>query len=133
MELWLPRNDIKYIHMPELGGRRNKNKEIDQSLVNGWKSAAFRNYAAYSLTQVYEEGIEKLIKLSNEDRVCYMCSEAVPWRCHRLIISNTLVSKGINVYHIMTEKKTITHEVGVFGAEAVKKGSQLIYPKLENE
>ena len=30
MEKWLPENDIKYIHMPELGGRRNKNKEIDE-------------------------------------------------------------------------------------------------------
>ena len=62
-----------------------------------------------------------------------MCSEAVPWRCHRLIISNTLVSKGINVYHIMTEKKTITHEISMYGAESVRKGSQLIYPKVENK
>ncbi len=131
MEIWLPRNDIKCLHMPELGGRRNKNKEIDESLVSGWKSPSFRNYATYSLTQKYQEGIDRLTKLSNQNTLCYMCSEAVPWRCHRLIISNTLVSNEMSVYHIMTEKKVITHEVGMYGAKAIKKGSQLIYPFVE--
>lgn len=130
---WLAKNNIKYIHMSELGGRRNKNRKIDESLVNGWEKTTFRNYAAYSLTKEYEDAINKLIKYAQENTVCYMCSEAVPWRCHRLIISNTLASKGIKVYHIMTEKKIITHEVSMYGAEAIKKGSQLIYPRVENK
>ena len=133
MMIWLPQNDIKYLHLPELGGRRNKNKDIDELLVAGWNKAAFRNYAAYSLTQGYEEGIERLINLSNEKRVCYMCSEALPWRCHRLIISNTLVSMGINIFHIMNNESLITHKVGMYGAEAIKRGTQLIYPMLKNE
>lgn len=133
MEIWLPKQDIKYIHIAELGGRRNKNKEINELLVNGWRNAAFRNYAAYSLTQGYEKGIERLIKLSEENQVCYMCSEALPWRCHRLIISNTLVSRGIHVHHIMTEDNIIDHEIGMYGVEAIKAGSQLIYPKAEEE
>lgn len=105
IEKWLPDNDIKYIHMPELGGRRNKSKIIDEKFVAGWQNTAFRNYAAYSLTKEYEEGIEKLIDLSKDNTVCYMCSEAVPWRCHRLLISNTLVSKGLNVFHIISSNK----------------------------
>lgn len=133
MEKWLPENDIQYIHMPEIGGRRNKNKEIDPALVSGWQKAPFRNYAAYSLTNEYEEGIDKLISIAEKHRVCYMCSEAVPWRCHRLIISNTLVHRGINVYHVMTESKTITHEIGIYGAEAIEKDSKLIYPSIEEE
>jgi uncharacterized protein (DUF488 family) len=133
MERWLPKEDIKYLHIKELGGRRNKNREIDVSLVNGWNNEAFRNYAAYSLTQEYEEGIDRLIKLSKESKVCCMCSEAVPWRCHRLIISNTLVSKGVSVYHIMTERSLIAHEIGMYGAEVIKRGSQLLYPKAEDE
>lgn len=133
MQIWIPKENIKYLHMPELGGRRNKNKEIDESLVNGWTNTAFRNYAAYSLTQGYKEGIDKLINLSKESNVCYMCSEALPWRCHRLIISNTLVSKGMNVYHIMPEGYLIIHEIGMYGAEATEKGSQLIYPKAKDK
>ena len=125
---WIPKNDIKYIHMAELGGRRNKMSDIDESLVNGWKNPAFRNYAAYPLTKEYEQGIEKLISLAEKSRVCYMCSEAAPWRCHRLIISNTLVLKGINVFHIMTDTKTISHQIDMYGAKATKQGSRLIYP-----
>ncbi len=129
MEKCLKENNIKYIHMPDLGGRRNKNKGIDSSLIDGWEKATFRNYAAYSLTEEYEEAINKLISLAEKSRLSYMCSEALPWRCHRLIISNTLISKGINVYHIMTESKKILHELGKYGAEAIIKDSKVIYPK----
>lgn len=129
MEIWLPKKDIEYIHMSELGGRRNKNKKIDELLVNGWENTAFRNYAAYSLTKEYEKSIDELINLSKKSKTCYMCSEAVPWRCHRLIISNTLVLKGMNVYHIIDDKHTITHEIGMYGAKPINKDSKLIYPK----
>ena len=133
MEVWLPHHDIKYIHLRELGGRRSKNKEINELLVAGWKNAAFRNYAAYSLTPGYEEGIDRLIDLSKENKVCYMCSEAVPWRCHRLLISNTLVARGFSIYHIISDNNLITHELGMYGAVPVKSGSQLIYPPIESE
>lgn len=133
MKIWLTKNNIKYRHLAELGGRRNKNYEIKESLVDGWKNPAFKNYAAYTLSEPYDAGIERLIKLLSENKVCYMCSEAVPWRCHRLIISNTLVSKGINVFHIMPEGHLITHELGMYGAKPVEEGQQLIYPKIDSE
>lgn len=133
MEIWLPQNNIKYLHLPELGGRRHKDKDIAGSLVDGWKNAAFRNYAAYSLTPGYEAGIDRLISLAKENKVCYMCSEAVPWRCHRLLISNTLVSRGISIYHIISETDLITHELGMYGATPVERGAQLIYPPIEAE
>lgn len=129
MEKWIPDNNIKYIHMPELGGRRKAIKEIDKSLINGWRQLAFRNYAGYSLTDEYNEGIDKLISMAKKERLCYMCAESLPWRCHRLIVSNTLVLKGINVYHIMSETKTILHELDKYGASPVLKGSRVIYPK----
>ena len=133
IEKWLPENSIDYHHMPTLGGRRKKNHEIDESLVNGWNSTSFQNYAAYSLTKEYDEAIDHLLAFQMDKRVCYMCSESVPWRCHRLIISNTLALKGLNVHHIMTEKKTILHEIGMYGAKAVKEGSTLIYPKQSED
>lgn len=133
MEKWIPKQGIRYLHMPELGGRRKKNREIDESLINGWRNPSFRNYAAYSLTEEYEIGTSKLIAIEGQERVCYMCSESVPWRCHRLIISNTLTLKGLTVHHIMTEKKTILHEIGLYGAKAVVAGSKLIYPNQQEE
>lgn len=129
MEKWIPKNDIQYKHMPSLGGRRKKNHDIDESLVNGWKNNSFQNYAAYSLTKEYEDALHELIALEKEKRVCYMCSESVPWRCHRLIISNNLSLKGLTVHHIMTEKKAVLHEIGMYGAKAVVEDSKIIYPK----
>ena len=129
MEKWVPENGIEYMHMPSLGGRRKKNHDIDESLVDGWRNTSFQNYAAYSLTKEYEEALGELISLEKEKRVCYMCSESVPWRCHRLIISNNLALKGLTVHHIMTEKKTILHEIGMYGATPVKEDGTLIYPE----
>lgn len=129
MEKWILANEIKYVHLKELGGRRKAIDKIDESLVAGWENKAFRNYAKYSLTDEYDLGIDKLITLASQGCLCYMCAESVPWRCHRTIISNTLVSKGIEVYHIISEKKTILHELGKFGATPIVEKSKLIYPK----
>ena len=125
IEKWVPNHGIRYLHMPELGGRRKKNREIDESLIDGWRNRSFRNYAAYSLTEDYENGISDLMAIEGKERVCYMCSESVPWRCHRLIVSNTLALKGVTVHHIMTEKKIILHEIGMYGAKAVIEGSKI--------
>ncbi len=129
MEVWMPDSGIKYIHMKELGGRRKAAKGIDDSLIEGWEKDSFRNYAAYSLTEEYNKAIESLIKLGEEQRVAYMCAESVPWRCHRLIVSNTLLAKDIDVYHIMSKTQTILHELDKFGAHAIIDGSRVIYPK----
>ena len=129
LEKSLKKQKIKYIHINELGGRRKKPKEIDESLINGWKVAAFKNYAGYTFTNKYEEGINRLIDLSKNEKTCIMCAEAVPWRCHRLIISNTLTFKGIDVFHIMNENKIIQHEVGMYGAKTFIKEDKLTYPK----
>lgn len=131
IEKWLPDQGIRYLHMPELGGRRKKNRDIKESLIDGWRNTSFRNYAAYSLTEDYEKGISDLMAIEGKEQVCYMCSESVPWRCHRLIVSNSLTLKGVTVHHIMTKKKTILHEIGMYGAKAVIKDSIIIYPKQQ--
>lgn len=128
MEDWIRENNIKYIHMKELGGRRKPDKNIDEKLIAGWKNASFKNYASYSLTEEYSEAIDKLIAFAEKNNLAYMCSEAVPWRCHRLIISNTLVVRGIDVYHIVSEQEIIKHSLGMYGARAVLKNGKVIYP-----
>lgn len=130
MEKWLPDSGIDYLYMPILGGRRNKNKNIDQALISGWRNASFRNYAGYTLTPEYQKGIDELKDLIKTHTLCIMCSEAVPWRCHRLIISNTLITQGIVVEHIMNEKKTIVHQFGNYGAKPeLRADGSIIYPE----
>lgn len=128
MEIFLPENGIDYIHLKELGGRRNASTTVDLSLVAGWKSKAFKNYAAYSLTTEYKNGIEKLILLCKDKTSCYMCSEALPWRCHRIIVSNSLVAKGFEVCHIIGKNKIIFHKLGAYGAHPKIQNNKIIYP-----
>lgn len=129
MVKWVTDANIKYIHMPALGGRRRVLDSIDDALINGWDNIAFKNYAAYSLTAEYAQAIEELIAVASKNRVCYMCAESVPWRCHRLLISNTLVAKGLSVHHIISETKTIDHTVGIYGAKPELVDDHLVYPK----
>lgn len=128
MQKWVNESGIKYVHLPKLGGRRRKLEEIDENLINGWKHIAFKNYAAYTLTDDFEKALLELIELGKKQKVCIMCAEGVPWRCHRLIISNSLYFKKVKVFHILQKNKAIKHEIDKFGAKPIKKGKTVIYP-----
>lgn len=94
----LPQNNIQYIHLKNLGGRRKVNPD---SKNKGWKHAAFRGYADYMETGAFNEGIKELEKIAFKQRTAYMCSEAVWWRCHRSLVSDYLKIQGWKVMHIM--------------------------------
>jgi uncharacterized protein (DUF488 family) len=89
---------IGYTHFPELGGRR---KARSDSRNTEWKNAGFRGYADYMETAGFETGLESLIATAEKDPTAIMCAEAVPWRCHRTLISDALVARGIEVLHIL--------------------------------
>lgn len=129
MAQWVVLADIEYLHMPQLGGRRRKMPEIDDRLVEGWNHIAFKNYAAYTLTQEYQEGLNELAKIVRRTKTCIMCAESVPWKCHRLLISNSLAFEGFCVRHILEENKSVTHQINKYGAKAVFDGKKVIYPK----
>lgn len=95
----LEEQNIKYRHLNELGGRRKKNKESQNT---AWHNLSFRNYADYMETPDFEDGIKKLIHTALRNRTCYMCSEALWWRCHRSMISDYLKTKGWEVLHILS-------------------------------
>lgn len=134
MSIWLKSNNIKYKHIPQLGGRRRKLKI--ESHNQAWKNVSFKNYADYTLLKEFDNGLNELLDLAWDNRVCYMCSEAVPWRCHRSIVSDNLVARGVSVYHIMPYNNTTKlqdHELGKWGAKPiVEDGGKVIYP-LKNE
>ena len=91
------------------GGRR---REAECRL----EEFGFKNYADYTMTPAYQHGIERLIALASDNRVAYLCGEPMPWRCHRLIISNTLVARGWIVRHILGDAEPRVHELGRWGA-----------------
>ncbi len=97
---------IGYAHLPELGGRR---KPQQNSKNTAWRNAAFRGYADYMETNEFEDGVKRLIGLAAGENSAIMCAEAVWWRCHRALISDYLKARGIEVCHIIDERKSQPH------------------------
>lgn len=128
MAQWLGDAGIASLHLPELGGRRCQ-QDVDPTANAGWKNASFRNYADYTLTGGYEVGISRLTALARERRTVVMCGEPMPWRCHRLLISNTLTVRGWTVWHLMGEAAPRRHRLGQWGAAPVVDAlERLTYP-----
>jgi len=106
LEVSLPENYIKYIHLRELGGRRRMKPDSNNT---GWRLAAFRGYADYMETRSFKEAIQDLERFGSKERIAYMCSEALWWRCHRSLVSDYLKLYGWTVFHIMGIGKTQEH------------------------
>lgn len=94
-------HQIGYRHMPDLGGRRPKQPEVDDCLNDNWRNRSFHNYADYALGDSFGAAFAELLELGAEQRVSLMCSEAVWWRCHRRIITDYLLLSGHPVDHLM--------------------------------
>lgn len=111
MQKALPRSAIAYVHIAELGGFRRPQKD---SVNAGWQNARFRAYADYMQTQEFEDGLRELNARRKRRRVCVMCSEAVWWRCHRRMIADAEVARGIPVKHLMSATVATRHELTEF-------------------
>ncbi len=125
----LPRRGIEYIHIPALGGLRSHKKSDMPSKNTAWENASFRNYADYAETKSFREGLAELAELARKKRTCYMCAEAVWWRCHRRIITDYLLSKGWHVKHIMAPGKTDDAEMNENAK--LQKDGRIIYPAAQ--
>ena len=125
---WLEQASVAYVHLENLGGRRGK-QDVDCDINSGWQNASFKNYADYTLLPSYQDGIDQLLELATEHRVVLMCAEPMPWRCHRLLISNTLTARGWTVRHIVGDTEPLVHQLGQWGATpTVATDGRLTYP-----
>jgi uncharacterized protein (DUF488 family) len=127
LELSLPKYDINYFHLINLGGRR-KPKPDSKNIA--WRNASFRGYADYMETDLFKNEIEKLEQLAEKERTAYMCSEAVWWRCHRSMVSDYLKMRGWMVMHIMDMEKAQEHP---YTKPARIENGGLFYDKSEGE
>lgn len=99
---------IEYEWMPALGGRR---KTRPDSPNMGWRNTSFRGYADHMQTPQFKEGLERLEALARETRSAIMCSEAVPWRCHRSLIADALIARGWEVIDIFDARTAKPHQL----------------------
>jgi uncharacterized protein (DUF488 family) len=118
----LARAAIAYVHMPGLGGLRRPAKD---STNTAWRSAGFRGFADYMQTESFAQNLDALLAQAATEPVAIMCAEAVPWRCHRSLISDALTARGVPVAHIMTATRADPHAVTSF---ARIDGTQVTYP-----
>jgi uncharacterized protein (DUF488 family) len=99
---------IDYRWIPALGGRRRSESNSQDS---AWKHPAFRAYAEHIMTDEFSDGLNELLMLSEGLNTAIMCAEVLWWRCHRRIISDVLVSLGMNVVHIRDESHSDNHKL----------------------
>jgi uncharacterized protein (DUF488 family) len=101
----LKEENIIYRHFPALGGRRHRAKGAPPSANTLWENDSFRNYADYAETDAFRDGLAALIAFADTASPAIMCAEAVWWRCHRRIVADYLIARGIPVLHIMGPQK----------------------------
>jgi uncharacterized protein (DUF488 family) len=123
----LPKHGITYLPFKSLGGRRRPAKD---SVNTGWRNESFRGYADFLQTPAFERAIEELMREAKARRTTTMCAEAVPWRCHRSLISDALLVRGWEVLDIYDEKKATPHKLTKF---AIVDGKRLTYPPEQPE
>jgi uncharacterized protein (DUF488 family) len=113
--------EIRYAAMPGLGGLRHPRPDSPNT---AWRNASFRGYADYMQTAEFRENLDKLIELSRETQTAIMCAEALPWRCHRSLVADALVVRGIPVNHIMTANSAPAHKLTGFARVS---GTRIVY------
>jgi uncharacterized protein (DUF488 family) len=120
----LEQQGIQYVHMVELGGRRNP---VPESVNRGWEEPQFQGYADYMQTAEFEYALKELLIHAAAHRTAYMCAEADYHSCHRRLLSDALMVRKCEVIHIKpngTEPHTLTTFAKV-------EGKRLSYPAPE--
>lgn len=113
---------IQYVHFPGLGGLRHAQRD---SVNTGWQNASFRGFADYMQTPQFAQSLDALIEFIRRARVVLMCAEAVPWRCHRSLIADALLVRGIRTEDIMSPTRRAVHQLTSF---AQVRGTTITYP-----
>lgn len=80
-------NHVAYVYLGnELGGYRKG------------------GYEAFTKTEEFQAGIEKVKLMVEKKVICIVCAETLPWRCHRRFIGKNLSKQGYKVIHIIDKK-----------------------------
>jgi uncharacterized protein (DUF488 family) len=114
---------IAYTHLPGLGGLRRPRPGSQANA--GWRNASFRGYADYMQRPEFRDNVERVAELAETECCALMCAEAVPWRCHRSLIGDALLVRGLRVEDIIGSKDRTPHRLTPF---ANVRGTHITYP-----
>jgi len=79
-------------------------------------------------TPAFAEHLAEVVALAKSERIALMCAEAVPWRCHRSLIADALVARGVAVEEIVSETRRTPHKLTPF---ARVEGVSVTYPAID--
>ena len=85
----------------------------------------FRGYADYMQTEEFKAGLARLFKSAPKKATAIMCAEAVPWRCHRSLIGDALLVRGLAVEDIFSKSNSKPHTLTPW---AKVRGREITYP-----
>jgi len=119
----LEASGIRYIHMKDLGGWRRPRSDSPHT---AWRSEGFRGYADHMETPAFGRALDEVIALAASETVALMCAEAAPWRCHRQLIADALVARGVAVTHLLGPDQVRRHTLTPF---ARLEGNRVIYDR----
>lgn len=126
LETSLHEAGIAYWHEAELGGLRKTTRD---SINMAWKNASFRGYADYMQTPEFKAAIERLRVEPDLEHVTVMCAEAVPWRCHRSLIADAMLARGVAVENIFVNKDGVSQrKPAAMTSFARTEGERVWYP-----
>jgi uncharacterized protein (DUF488 family) len=125
----LPKSGLEYHWLEALGGRRKK-ETGGPSHNLALRNESFRNYADYMETEDFQKAIEQLLEIAQSKRTAYMCAGGLYWQCHRRLVSDFLLMKGITVEHIMPSGELVSHKLTEGGRI---KDNQLSYPAPDSD
>jgi uncharacterized protein (DUF488 family) len=93
---------IGYVHLEDLGGLREQGTDTP-SPHTGWRNSFLRSYAGYASTPAFAAALDTLLAAASRSVCSIMCAEG-DWRqCHRQIVADYLLSRGVDVRHILPD------------------------------
>jgi uncharacterized protein (DUF488 family) len=104
-----------------LGGRRRPQASSPHVAL---KNAGFRAYAGHMETPAFRQGLDRLIDAGRGQRSAVMCAERLPWQCHRNLVADSLVARGVGVLHLVGPGQSREHTLSRL---ARIEGERLVY------
>ncbi len=82
---------------------------VDVRRHPAWRNASFRAYAGYMDSPKFRGTFDRLLALAVERSTAIMCAETLWWRCHRRLIADAAVLRGVDVVHLLGPGQTQSH------------------------
>jgi uncharacterized protein (DUF488 family) len=103
----LAEHGIDYLGLSALGGLRPPRRDSPHSGLRGGK----QSYADYMDTAAFELALQQMLAAAQGKRAVYMCAEADPNHCHRSLVSDALLVRGIVPRHILGTGEALPHRL----------------------